>query len=206
MNAIVFGATGRVGRAFVEKAVNAGHRVTAFVRNAGSAGLDGVSLTEGDVRDPSSVSAALTGEFDAVIVGIGQPGLKPSTIVSDGFAAIVAGMTALGPRRFVGVSGSAEMPHKTMAGKVYTAILRRTPVGNAVRDHDAGLRVLQASSLDWTLAGCNYLADGPERGSYKTSLVFPGGFKLIHPGDVADFLLREMVAPRHIREVVGLWY
>ena len=115
-------------------------------------------------------------------------------------------MTANGLKRFIGVSGSAEMPRKTMLGKLYTSILRCTPVGNAVRDHDGGLRVLQASSLDWTLAGCNYLADGPERGSYQTSLVFPGGFKVIHPGDVADFLLQEMTHPHYHREIVGLWY
>ena len=64
-----------------------------------------------------------------------------------------------------------------------------------MRDHDGGLRVLQASNLDWTLAGCNYFADWPERRSYETSLVFPGGFEKVHAGDVADFLLREMAAP-----------
>ena len=206
MNLIVFGATGRVGRAFIGKAVHAGHRVTAFVRDSGRAHLDGVALVQGDVRDTSSVRASLAGGFDAVIVCIGEAGLKPSTIVSEGFAAIVAGMTAMGLRRFIGVSGSAEMPKKTWFGKLYTAILRHTPVGNAVRDHDGGLRVLQTSSLDWTLAGCNYLADGPERGRYRISLIFPGGFKIIHPGDVADFLLQEMTRPRHIRDVVGLWY
>jgi putative NADH-flavin reductase len=206
MNLIVFGATGRVGRAFIGKAVHAGHRVTAFVRNSGGAHLDGVALVQGDVRDISSVRASLAGGFDAVIVCIGEAGLKPSTIVSEGFSAIVAGMTAMRLRRFIGVSGSAEMPQKTWAGKLYTAIVRHTPVGNAVRDHDGGLRVLQTSSLDWTLAGCNYLADGPERGRYRISLIFPGGFKIIHPGDVADFLLQEMTRPRHIREVVGLWY
>ncbi len=206
MNVIVFGATGRVGRAFVEKSVNAGHRVTAFVRNPGSAGLRGVSLIQGDARDSSSVRAALACGFDAVIVCIGPAGLKTSTIVSEGFGAIAAGMTGLGLRRFIGVSGSAEMPQKTWAGKLYTAILRHTPVGNAAQDYDGGLRALQGADLDWTLAGCNYLPDGAERGSYKTSLIFPGGFKIIHPGDVADFLLREMTAPRFIRKVVGLWY
>ena len=206
MNVMVFGATGRVGRAFVGKAVTADHRVTAFVRNSSAANLDGVALVQGDVRDNLSVRASLIGGFDAVIVCIGQAGLKPSTVVSQGFGAIVAGMTALGLRRFIGVSGSAEMPQKTRAGKLYTAIFRRTPVGNAMRDHDGGLRVLQASNLDWTLAGCNYLAVGPERGRYRTSLIFPGGFKIIHPGDVADFLLKEMMEPHHIRQVVGLWY
>ena len=207
MKVIVFGATGRVGRAIVGKAVTAGHWVTAFVRDPSRASiLNGAALVQGDVRDHQAVRAALAAEFDAVIVCIGEAGLKPSNIVTEGFSSIAAGMTASGLKRFIGVSGSAEMPRKTMLGKLYTSILRCTPVGNAIRDHDGGLRILQASSLDWTLAACNYLADGPERGHYRTSLLFPGGFKVIHPGDVADFLLQEVTHPRYHREVVGLWY
>ena len=93
-----------------------------------------------------------------------------------------------------------------MAGKIYTAILKRTPVGHAIRDHDGGLKVVQQSSLEWTLAGCNYLSDGPERGRYKTSLVFPGGFKKIHPADVAAFLVKETEVPTFRNAVVGIWY
>ncbi len=37
MNVVVFGATGRVGRAFVEQALAAGHAVTAVVRDAKAA-------------------------------------------------------------------------------------------------------------------------------------------------------------------------
>jgi hypothetical protein len=36
--------------------------------------------------------------------------------------------------------------------------------------------------------------------------VFTGGWKVIHPPDVADFLVRELVAHRFSREVVGIWY
>jgi len=104
MNVIVFGGTGRVGRAFIGKAVDAGHRVTSFVRNSSGTKLNGVALVQGDMRDFSSVRASLSGGFDAVIVCIGQAGLRRSTIVSEGFAAIVAG-TAFGLRRFIGVSG-----------------------------------------------------------------------------------------------------
>jgi hypothetical protein len=60
--------------------------------------------------------------------------------------------------------------------------------------------------LDWTLAGCNYLGSGPESGKYKTSLIFPGGFKKIHPPAVADFLLKEIENPKFHNSVVGIWY
>ncbi len=132
--------------------------------------------------------------------------LKPSTIVTDAFTSIVDVMTSLGLSRFLAVSGSAEMKQMTTTGRIFTAILKRTPVGHAIRDHDEGLKVVRQSNLEWTLAGCNILSDGPERGRYKISLVFPGGFKKIHPADVAAFLLKETEVPTFRNEVVGIWY
>lgn len=207
MNLIVFGASGRVGQCFLRKATAASHAVTAFLRDPAKVqDPRGLTIITGDVRNREAVERALVARFDAVVVCIGQSGLKPSTIISEGVAVIVAAMTAQGHRRFLGVSGSAEIQEKTLGGRIYTALLRLTPVGNAIRDHDKGLRVLENSNLDWVLAGCNYLADGPERGKYRTSLVFSGGFKRIHPPDVADFLLNEIVAQRFHRQVVGIWY
>jgi uncharacterized protein len=121
-------------------------------------------------------------------------------------SAIMIGMKQAKIRRYIGVSGTAEMSAKTMFGRIYTGILKRTPIGHAVRDHDAALRVLQQSKLDWTLVGCNYLKTGPKRGHYKVSLEFPGGFKIIHPPDVANFILRELVDDNFINRVVGIWY
>src|SRR5260370_26702783 len=100
--------------------------------------------------------------------------------------------------------GRWEMKERSMAGKIYSEKLKRTPVGHAIRDHDGGLKVLQQSSLEWTLAGCNYLSDGPERGRYRISLVFPGGFKKIHPADVAAFLLKEKEGLTFRNAVVGI--
>jgi putative NADH-flavin reductase len=51
-----------------------------------------VSMVVGDVLDPAAVRAALEPGPDAVIVAIGQAGLKPSTVVTDGMRAIVAAM------------------------------------------------------------------------------------------------------------------
>ena len=207
MKIVVFGATGRVGSSFTTKAAAAGHQVVAFVRRPDRVTVEGVvHQVQGDVRDRDAVKTALLPGCDAVVCCIGEAGLKPSTIVTDAFTSIIDAMTALGLRRFLAVSGSAEMKQMTMAGNIYTAILKRTPVGHAIRDHDGGLNVVQQSNLEWTLAGCNYLADGPERGRYKISHVFPGGFKKIHPADVAAFLLKETEDPTFRNAVVGIWY
>ena len=165
MKIVVFGSTGRVGSSFTAKAAAAGHQVVAFARRADMVKVEGVHPFQGDVRDHDAVRTALSQGCDAVVCCIGEAGLKPSTIVTDAFTSIIDAMTGLGLKRFLAVSGSAEMKQMTMAGKIYTAILKRTPVGHAIRDHDGGLKVVQQSSLEWTLAGCNYLSDGPERGT-----------------------------------------
>jgi putative NADH-flavin reductase len=209
MKLIVFGATGRVGSCVVRQAANAGHAVTAFVRDqkklAGDA--DGVSIVDGDVLSDDSVGSALDRGFDAVVSAIGVAGgLARSTLVTDGTRVITTQMKARGIARYLAVSGVAEMPQSTFAGKITKAILRATPIGNAIGDHDGAFAIVKASSLDWTLAGCGYIQSGPRRNAYKTSLIYPGGFKIVHPPDVADLLVRELTDRKFERQIVGVWY
>jgi uncharacterized protein len=206
MKVIVFGATGRVGESFVKKATEAKHDVTVFVRNAAKLKAESVKIYEGSATDEQAVCRAMRDGFDAVIVCLGERALKPSTIMTDSIRAIISAMEQCNINRLLCVSGTAEMPNKTRFGEIYAAILKRTPIGHAVRDHDGAFELIKGSKLNWTLAGCNYLKSGPERGSYKTSLKFPGGFKIIHPPDVADFLLRELSESKYNQCVVGLWY
>ena len=208
MKIIVFGATGRVGTCIVEQAIQAGHDVTAFVRDRQrlKAGGDKVSIVEGDVLDPAAVRAALDPGFNAVVVAIGQAGLKPSTVVTDGMHVIVAAMKDRGIGRLLFVSGVAEMPTKTFFGRLTAALLKLTPVGHAIRDHDRAFEELKRSGLKWMLAGGPYIKDGPGRGSYRTSLVYPGGFKIIHPLDIAGIIVRELTEEKFTGKVVGVWY
>jgi uncharacterized protein len=208
MKIVVCGATGRVGTCIVEQANQAGHDVTAFVRDRRrlKVGDDKVSIVEGDVRNQAAVRAALEPGFDVVIFAIGETALKPSTVVTDGARAIIAGMKDRGIPRLLGVSGVAEMAKKTSLGRLTIALLKVTPVGHAIRDHDRALEEVKHSGLRWMLAGCPYIKNGPRRGGYRTSLVFPGGFKIIHPPDVADLIVHELTEERFNGSVVGIWY
>jgi len=208
MKIIVFGATGRVGFCVVKQAVEAGHHVTAFVRDRRRliAGDNKVSIAEGDARDPAAVRWALEPGFDAVVVAVGQTDLKPSTVVTDSVRNVVAAMKDLGMDRLLLVSGVAEMPNKTFFGRLTISLFKLTPVGHAIRDHDRALAELQRSGLQWMLAGGPYIKTGPRVGTYKTSLVYPGGFKIIHPPDIADLIVRELTEEKFTGQVVGVWY
>src|SRR4051812_20747907 len=72
MNVIVFGSTGPTGKLVVERALAAGHSVTAFARRPEAVVMKHARLriAQGDALDAASVAAAVPGH-DAVISCLG---------------------------------------------------------------------------------------------------------------------------------------
>ena len=118
MRVLVFGATGRTGTAVLDQAVKAGHIVTAFVRDPKRLinSPSGISIATGDIYKPETIDAAMLPGFDAIIVVVGADPLKPSTVVTDSARAIVAAAAKAGIPRYPGITGTAEMPRKTILG------------------------------------------------------------------------------------------
>ncbi|MGB8215009.1 MAG: NAD(P)H-binding protein [Anaerolineales bacterium] len=208
MNIFLVGATGRVGTEFVKLALPAGHRITAFVRDPKRMSVSdaGLTLQIGDLNNAASLRTAfLSGTWEAVVNAAGADPLKPSTLVTDCARALIPLAEEAHTPRYLAISGTAEMP-KSLGGRISTAILRLTPVGNGIRDHDGAFALVRASRLDWALVGCPRIKDGPARGVFQTAGVFPGGMKTIFPGDAALALLRELEQPSVHRGIFGIWY
>ena len=71
MRIIVFGPTGGTGRLLLEKALLAGHSVTAFARNAATImPRPGLAIVAGSVLEAAAVDAAVAGH-DAVLSALG---------------------------------------------------------------------------------------------------------------------------------------
>ena len=66
MKVLVTGATGPFGRGVCRRLIATGHDVTAMARRRPQTPLDGMSFTEGDVRDAKAVTDAMAG-CDAVV-------------------------------------------------------------------------------------------------------------------------------------------
>ena len=72
MRVVVFGATGGTGRAVTDRAIAAGHSVTAFARNAHRiAPTAGLTVIEGDAMVAAQVAPALVGQ-DAIVIALGN--------------------------------------------------------------------------------------------------------------------------------------
>jgi putative NADH-flavin reductase len=135
MRLTVFGATGGTGTEVVRQALEAGHQVTAVVRDparltvpgaapvpatpartaatASAAGVAGGSTPGGerfgvvtaDVTDPEAIWSALEGA-DAAVSALGYRRGGSATICADGVSAILIAMEKAGVRRLVAVSAS----------------------------------------------------------------------------------------------------
>ncbi|GLV60691.1 oxidoreductase [Dictyobacter sp. S3.2.2.5] len=209
MRILLLGATGRVGSHIIEYALAADHQITAIARNQSKIQVSSPNLTvvEGDIQRPQAWIDHLSSEtFDALINVVGGDVFKPSTVVTDSVRAALAAIEQLSIGRYLGITGVAEMPTCGPGGSITVALLRRSPIRHAVRDHDTAYALVQQAAVDWVLAGCPYIRDGRHTASYKMAPdCFPGGFKIISPADVADFLVKEAGERRYSRQIVGIW-
>lgn len=170
----MFGATGRVGSSLLQYALADKHQVSAFVRDKTKIKLldPALSVFEGDIYRPESVSEIVGQGFEAIFNVIGTDPLKPSTVVTDSARSIVGAMEQAGVSRYLAITGTAQMPTANIGGRLSDWILRRTPVGNAATDHDGAFEIVKVSKLDWTLAGCPYIKAGQHTGKYRLSNTF----------------------------------
>jgi putative NADH-flavin reductase len=204
MRVVVFGASGGTGRQVVQRAIDAGLEVTAFVRNPVSAELN-VRVVQGDVADQAAVARALEGQ-DAVIstLGVGKP-LKPDPVVVQGVEHIVDGMRQKGIRRLIYQSFIGVRESRAAAGWLIANVARH-PLRHEIADHERKEAIVSRSDLEWTIIRPPKLTNGPVTGRYRAGNDIEAGafFPRLSRADVAQFIVRELMDPRFVRSAVRL--
>ncbi len=101
----VFGATGKVGKMFIEKATQRNFKIRALARYAATIDpiLDHAKLIKGEIFDPSAVSRVLHG-VNAVLFVVGLRNNKSIPLLSLGIATVIEEMKNRGIERLVVVS------------------------------------------------------------------------------------------------------
>lgn len=207
MKVTVFGATGTIGTQVVEQALDAGHEVTAFTRNAARFAVEHarLSVVEGDVLSHTEQIAAAVEGQDAVIVVLGA-GAK-GRIRAEGTQNIIAAMKQAGVRNLICQStlgagdSSAQLNLKWW-------LLFHGPLRWAMADHENQEALVRESGLDWTIVRPAAFTDGPVTGEYKHgySLKEKKLTLTISRADVAHFLLRLLGDPSYRWQCVSLSY
>ena len=200
MNLLVLGATGRTGRLVVERALVAGHTLTALVRSPGklSAGNPRLRVVVGEATDSQAVSRALEGT-DAVISTLGGKG----SVIVDSTQAIVTAARAAGVSRVVLLSSWVVERNSMDAA---TRLLTGIAMGSVIKDKTAGEQVLRRSDLAWTIVYPGPLTDNPANGSVT---VLPEGAKRrmsekISRADVAAWMVEAAANNQYSRRSVGI--
>ncbi len=166
MNFLVLGATGATGALFTEAAIDAGHEVTAVVRDpARLAERAGLRVIGGDVRDADVLTSAVReGGSEAVVSALGVGKTRtPDNLILDTTRAVLSAAARTGLRRVVIQSAFGVGPSYKKAPILLRLGYHLAPAVFA--DKAEGEKLLTASDLDWTLVYPVVLTDGPRTGN-----------------------------------------
>jgi putative NADH-flavin reductase len=207
----IFGATGRIGGHVVRQALEAGHEVTAVVRDSTRLRISHPALTVVTIPDmtnhPGDLQAALSGS-DAAISGIGPRTRSDVTVASNTTRSILRALDASRTRRFVAVSAAPVGPVPENEGWIHRQIL--LPLVRALfRAVYADLEVMEEeierSATEWTIVRAPRLVNKPRTGKYRTAIgANVSRARAISRPDVAHAMLAVLDNPATIRQVVGV--
>jgi putative NADH-flavin reductase len=199
MQLTIFGPTGAVGSHLVDQALQAGHTVTAVVRDPRRLtptphGTPRVITA--DVMDPDAIHNAVTGA-DAVVSALGSPGRGPTSILADSTASIISAMKNADTGRLITISGS--MVDDTGDGPLLRYIgkpITRRILKNVYADMRRAEQAIHDSDLGWTIVRPPRLTDHPPTGKWRTASErnLPHGFT-IGRADLSACILSLINAP-----------
>lgn len=207
MKILVLGATGLTGKEIVRQALDAGHEVTAFVRDPsrGPAKHPGLRVAAGDVSKPATVADAVRGQ-EAVICAVGpRSARQPGTVISDAARNLVASMGANGVQRLVFQSGMMVGQARGASAPKRLVIRFFGWLNSALKaDKQIAERIVRESDLAWVLVRPPMIGPGPLRQSYLAQEDVPLRLTTMTAADVAHAALRAATDPTWTRKVIEL--
>jgi len=188
MRISVFGASGKTGILVVFQALNQGHTVTAFARQAVKVTIrhNNLRVVEGDVMDYEKVKEAVAGN-DAVICTLGIDRNRPSVVLSEGTRNILKAMEETGVNRFICMSsaGILGIDGGFWFGKIFMPLF----LNHVFADKRRQVEVIRESRAEWVIVRPVGLTDSPKTGTYKIRADKPTSHT-VPRADVADFMLK----------------
>ena len=200
MKLTIFGATSYSGRFLVEKALAAGHEVTAFVRDPSKLEVtnERLKVVAGDALNAAQVEKAISGS-DAVLSTLGPKG-KPAVMAARSTRNIVDEMEKHGVKRLVVVSVAGISVPQDKRGVNLVSALIRLLLKDVFIDRENQLKVLEESSLDWIAVRVPRLTDDPATGSVKAFFGNASPAMKVTRADLADFMLKQLASDQWCRQ------
>lgn len=200
MKLTIFGASSASGKLLIEKALQAGHIVTAFVRDAAKLGMahENLTVVVGDALNPAQVEEAVKGS-EAVLSVLGPKG-KPLVMAAESTRYIVTAMQKHGIQRLVVVSVAGVAVPQDKRGFNLVSALLKVLLKDVFSDREQQLSVLEASSLDWVAVRVPRLTNDPPTGKTRAFFGNPSPSQKLTRADLADFLLAQLTETQWLRQ------
>jgi putative NADH-flavin reductase len=209
MNIAIFGANGGTGRLLTSHSLDAGHTVTALVRNPAAFPFrDRVRIVQGSAFDPAAVASTVQGA-DAVFSALGAHSpFRNENVLPRAVPLIVLAMQQAGVWRIIALGSAGALPgaldkepvwRRWIVQKIVYRYLLKWPIHEQIEQY----RILSSSPLDWTMVLPPVLTNGAERGRYRIDgEALPPGGNSISRADVARFMFRQLDDPKWHRRAV----
>jgi len=194
---VIVGANGGIGRQCVEHAHQAGHLVTAILRNPAKLAIEHPNLKKvsGDVMQPGAFENNFENQ-DAVISAIGVAGGfgsdKPTALYSQGNANVLKAMEQKGIKRMFLISASAIEISPVLP--FYIRLIEKYVVQKLLKHMYTDLLKMEAliksSNINWTIIRPPQLTNQAVTGTYRIAInAFLKNCLKISRADVAHFII-----------------
>lgn len=205
MKVIIFGATGGIGKWAMKHALDKGHEVSVYVRNAKKVQpQDNLTVIEGQIDNQAAMDAALAGQ-DAVIWCVGIPLKRKYARMDslDGHKVLLKAMEKNDVKRIVDW-GTPSVPFekdKKSFVTVFPGIAASIALTQAKKEMVGIGDMLKASDLDWTMVRFMAPKDTPYIGKVKVGF---GDTKMslnISREDIGAFMVEQLDDDKYIRSM-----
>jgi len=209
-NILVFGASGGTGLEVVEQALEAGHQVTAILRNPDKFPIrhEQLRIIKGDVLVPQTYENVFFG-MDAVISCLGSRNREFTTVYSVGVRNILRAMQKVDMDRIICLSaGAVEIDPDAFFLKrfVIKNILQRI-FKYSYADMLLMETILRESDLNWTVIRPPRLLNGDKTGKYRTGInEFIPHMSSLTRSDLADYILHHLEDEKTFKSKVEISY
>lgn len=197
MKVTIFGGTGATGLLVIEKALSAGHRVTAFARTPSKISIQHSNLTviAGELIDKEKIETAVKGA-DAVISVLGPTGKSKGLVISNGIKNIIGAMQKHGVKRLIATATPSykDTNDKFQFGFAFGVFMVKTLLKDTYRDIVKTGEQIAKSELDWTIVRLPMLSNNPPKEKLNIGYTGNGQIKLfsLTRTNLADFLIKQL--------------
>jgi putative NADH-flavin reductase len=197
----MFGATGKVGRALVARALETGHEVTALVRDPSKLSLTHPKLrvVKGDATNAKDVDAIVEGQ-EAILNALGPTKTSPKNILEINTGLVIDAMKRFGAKRTVVVGGAGmRVPQDSQDfGTQAIGWLISKIIADAVKDKQKQFDMLKQSGLEFVILRAPQIKDGPKIGKYTIGYPPMGFGAQITPADLSEAMLEMLSSDKFL--------